>query len=260
MRIKIRLIPIYFVLLLTLFEFITVQNRSVYAANNNLSPLSILDNIFKNKILGPTGVAGATGIQGSTGATGPQGETGQTGPTGPTGSSGATGSTGATGEIGPTGGTGPIGSTGSTGPQGLPGQDATLPTGYYILDIAQVRGSGAFPQPADNVNTPTPDFVIVHCSKPCLLWVNYDVDTRNTQIPSPGNWYQHLYHIFVDGVDQAVYNQVSLTVPNAAYPLAVNGVIPAETGDHEIRIYVKKTGGTLQQFTSYLQVLAIAQF
>lgn len=170
------------------------------------------------------------------------------------------GPTGPSGSEGPTGASGMTGPTGATGPQGFPGQDAELPSGYYILDVAQVRGSGAFPQPADNVNTATPDFVNVSCSKPCLLWVNYDVDTRNTQIPSPGNWYQHLYHIYVDGADQAIYNQVSTTVPNAAYSVAVNGVIPASAGDHEVRIYVKKTGGTLQQFTSHLQVMAIAQF
>lgn len=112
---------------------------------------------------------------------------------------------------------------------------------------------------APTTNTKVPGEVTVNCSKACNLWVNYDVDTRNTQIPSPGSWYSHLYHIYIDNVDQAIYNQVGVTVPNAGYPVAVNGVIPASAGQHTVSIYVKVTGGHLQQFTSHLQVMAVEQ-
>lgn len=235
--------------------FFLIFPSSAYAANPQISSTQlIIDTILKGikaKQIGPTGATGATGLQGSTGATGPHGSTGQTGPTGPMGASGTTGSTGATGNMGPTGTTGPVGSTGATGPQG--------PTiGKAIYDYGQVRGSG-LDMDAPTTHFKTPGVVTVNCPEACTLFVNYDVDTRNTQIPSPGNWYQHLYHIFIDDVDQAVYNQVSATVPNAAYPVAVNGVFPVSAGEHEVSIYVKVTGGRLQQFTSHLQVLAIAQ-
>ena len=165
-----------------------------------------MDNIFKNKNLGPTGATGATGSQGPIGATGLQGTTCK---------SGRIGSTGATGIQGQTGATGPQGATGETGPT----------IGKAIYDYSAIRGSGL---DIDAPTTPlkTSDKVIVNCPQTCLLWVNYDVDTRNTQTPGIGTWYQHLYHIFIDDIDQAVYNQVSATVPNAAYPVSVNGLFP----------------------------------
>jgi hypothetical protein len=70
---------------------------------------------------GPIGLTGATGPQGPiglTGATGPQGPIGLTGATGPQGPIGLTGATGPQGPIGLTGATGPTGATGATGPQG----------------------------------------------------------------------------------------------------------------------------------------------
>ncbi len=136
--------------------------------------------------------------------------------------------------------------------------ESKVDTQKRVLDVGQVRGSGL---DIDAPTTPlkTPEEVTVNCPVACILWVNYDVDTRNTQIPGVGSWYQHLYHIFINDVDQAVYNQVSATVPNAAYPVGVNGVFPVSAGQHTISIYVKVTGGHLQQFTSHLQVLAIEQ-
>lgn len=131
------------------------------------------------------------------------------------------------------------------------------PAGKHILDIGQVRGAGLdIDAPTSPIKTPGE--VTVNCSEACTLWVNYDVDTRNTTISgAPPNGFNHLYHIFIDDVDQAVFNQVSASVPNAAYPLAVNGVFPVSAGVHTVSIYVKVTGGHLQQFTSHLQVLAI---
>lgn len=125
-----------------------------------------------------------------------------------------------------------------------------------MLDYGQVRGAGLdIPAPTDHMKTPGE--VTVNCPVACVMFVNYDVDTRNTQIPGAGSWYQHLYHIFIDDVDQAVYNQVSATVPNAAYPVAVNGAFPVSAGTHTVTVWVKVTGGHLQQFTSHLQVLAV---
>ena len=87
-------------------------------------------------LVGPQGIAGATGPQGPiglTGATGPQGPIGLTGATGPQGPIGLTGATGPQGPIGLTGATGPqgpIGLTGATGPQGPIGlTGATGPQG-----------------------------------------------------------------------------------------------------------------------------------
>ncbi|MBK7148175.1 MAG: tail fiber domain-containing protein [Bacteroidetes bacterium] len=54
--------------------------------------------------VGPTGPAGANGLQGSTGDTGPQGLQGLTGPTGDTGPQGLQGITGPTGPLGAAGG------------------------------------------------------------------------------------------------------------------------------------------------------------
>lgn len=161
------------------------------------------------------------------------------------------GHTGPTGPTGPQGLMGNAGATGPTGPQGPPGPVI----GKAIFDYGQVRGAG-LDVDAPTIPTKVPGEVTVNCPEACILWVNYDVDTRNTQIPGSGQWYQHLYHIFIDDIDQAVYNQVSATVPNAAYPVAVNGVFPVSAGQHTVSIYVKVTGGHLQQFTSHLQVLA----
>lgn len=128
-----------------------------------------------------------------------------------------------------------------------------LKTRKAILDLAQVRGS--LWEDTDSVNNvATPDYVTVNCSKACFLWVSYDVDTRNTSAP-----FQHLYMIYVDGVDQAVFNQATMTVPNAAVPLAVNGVFPVSAGEHSVSIYARTYGGTLQSHESHLQVLAIEQ-
>ncbi len=130
---------------------------------------------------------------------------------------------------------------------------ASLKSRKTILDLAQVRG--AFWEDTDAVNNiQTPDQVTVNCSKACNLWVNYDVDTRNTSAP-----FQHLYMIYVDGVDQAVFNQATTTTPNAAIPLAVNGVFPVSAGSHTVSIYARTYGGTLQSYESHLQVLAIEQ-
>lgn len=170
---------------------------------------------------------------------------------------GIAGPTGATGVQGQTGTTGTQGVTGATGPQGVTGPQGPT-VGKAIYDFGAIRGSGL---DIDAPTTPieTSDVVTVTCPEACALWVNYDVDTRNTQSPGNAIGYNHLYHIFVDDVDQAVYNQVSASVPNAAYPVAVNGVFPVAAGQHEVSIYVKVTGGHLQQFTSHLQVFAIEQ-
>lgn len=133
------------------------------------------------------------------------------------------------------------------------------PTGKTILDLKQVRG--AFWENTHTVNNvATPDHVTVNCPKACILWVNYDVDTRNPSGSiAQSSWPQHLYHIYVDNIDQAVFNQASMVVANAAVPLAVNGVFPASAGQHTIAIYARTTGGTLQSFESHLQVMAIEQ-
>lgn len=126
-------------------------------------------------------------------------------------------------------------------------------TGKHVLDLQHVRGS--FWENTDSVNNvPTPDKVIVNCTKACTLWVNYDVDTRNTSAP-----FQHLYFIYVDGVDQAVFNQATMTTPNAAVPLAVNGVFPGTIGQHTVSIHARTYGGTQQSHESHLQVMAIEQ-
>lgn len=128
-----------------------------------------------------------------------------------------------------------------------------------ILDYAQVRGAN-WETSTINIPVETPDHVTVNCPEACVLWVNFDVDTRNPNGSiAQSSWPQHLYHIYVDGVDQAVFNQASMIVANAAIPLAVNGVFPVSAGEHTVTIYAKTTGGTLQQFESHLQVLAIEQ-
>lgn len=126
-----------------------------------------------------------------------------------------------------------------------------------ILDYAQVRGAN---WETSTINTPveTPDHVTVNCPEACVLWVNFDVDTRNPNGSiAQSSWPQHLYHIYVDGINQAVFNQASMIVANAAIPLAVNGVFPVSAGEHTVTIYALTTGGILQQFESHLQVLAI---
>ncbi len=158
------------------------------------------------------------------------------------------------GQQGPKGDKGDPGPKGDSGPQGSPGPTIGKP----VFDLQQVRGAGL---DIDASTTPlkTPGDVTVNCPSACTLWVNYDVDTRNTQSPGVGSWYQHLYMIYVDGVDQAVYNQVSAVTPNAAYPVAVNGVFPVSAGSHTVSVWVKVTGGHLQQFTSHLQTMAVQQ-
>lgn len=122
-----------------------------------------------------------------------------------------------------------------------------------ILDVASRRGS--FWSTSDTTpNVKTPDEVTVNCPVNCLLWVNYDVDTRNTV-----GGFQHLYHIYIDDVNQAVFNQATMTTANAAVPLALNGVFPVSAGQHKVSIYVRTYGGTLEQHESHLQVMAIEQ-
>lgn len=155
------------------------------------------------------------------------------------------------GERGEKGDKGDKGDIGLQGPQGPKGDPAPADTGRHILDLQQVRGANW--ENTDSVNNvPTPDHVTVNCPKSCSLWVSYDVDTRNTSAP-----FQHLYMIYVDGVDQAVFNQATMTTPNAAVPLAVNGVFPVSAGQHAVSIYARTYGGTMQQFESHLQVLAV---
>lgn len=133
----------------------------------------------------------------------------------------------------------------------------TLKGRKSIIDIAQVRGAN-WETGATDTNVETPDHVTVNCPEGCILWVNYDVDTRNPNGSiAQSSWPQHLYHIYVDGVNQAVFNQASMIVANAAIPLAVNGVFSVGAGEHTVTIYARTTGGTLQQFESHLQVLAI---
>jgi len=155
--------------------------------------------------------------------------------------------------IGQQGPKGDKGDTGPQGPKGDKGDPAPTDTGKHILDLQQVRGS--LWQDTDAVNNvATPDHVTINCSKSCNLWVNYDVDTRNTSAP-----FQHLYMIYVDGVDQAVFNQATMTTPNAAVPLAVNGVFPESAGSHTVSIYARTYGGILQSYESHLQVMAVEQ-
>lgn len=150
------------------------------------------------------------------------------------------------GEQGPKGDKGDKGDPGSQGPPGPV-------VGKTILDVQQVRGANwENSDPINNVATP--DQITINCPVACTLWVNYDVDTRNTSAP-----FQHIYMIYVDGVDQAVFNQATMTVPNAAIPLAVNGVFPVAAGQHTVAIYARTYGGTLQSYESHLQVLAIEQ-
>jgi len=153
------------------------------------------------------------------------------------------------GEQGPKGDQGETGPQGPQGEQGLPGPVL----GKTILDVQQVRGAN-WENSDPTSNVATPDRVTINCPVACILWVNYDVDTRNTSAP-----FQHIYLIYIDGVDQAVFNQATMTTPNSAIPLAVNGVFPVATGQHTVAIYARTYGGTLQSFESHLQVLAIEQ-
>lgn len=132
------------------------------------------------------------------------------------------------------------------------------PSSHKILDYGQVRGANWETDASAN-NIETPDHVTVDCPVACALWVNFDVDTRNTQSSGTPTGYNHLYSIYVDGVDQAVFNQASFPVPDTAIPLAVNGVFPVSADSHIVTIYARATGGHLQQFESHLQVLAIEQ-
>jgi hypothetical protein len=126
-----------------------------------------------------------------------------------------------------------------------------------VLEVKAVRG--AFWENTNTIiNVETPDHVTINCSVNCLLWVNYDVDTRNTSA-STATPYQHLYFIYVDGVDQAVFNQATMIFPGGATPLAVNGTFPASAGSHTVSIYARSYGGTMQSFESHLQVMAIEQ-
>jgi len=124
--------------------------------------------------------------------------------------------------------------------------------GRHILDAQQVRGAN-WETDSTVEMIPTPDFVILNCSRPCILFVNYDVDTRNTESSGNPIGYNHLYGIFIDGIDQAVFNQVSASVTHAAYPLAVNGGFSVSQGQHKVQIYARTTGGHLQQFESHLR-------
>lgn len=120
-----------------------------------------------------------------------------------------------------------------------------------IVDIGQVRGS-LWTNTNITTNVKTPDEVTVNCPNACHLWVNFDVDTRNTV-----GGFQHLYMIYVDAVDQAVFNQATMTTAHAAVPLAVNGVFPVGPGQHKVEIFARSYGGVMEQHESHLQVLAI---
>lgn len=137
---------------------------------------------------------------------------------------------------------------------------AGFKTKKSIVDVQAVRGSLWTTSDTNPNGIKTPDEVTVNCPKACLLWVNYDVDTRNTNGSiAQSSWPQHLYHIYVDGINQAIFNQASMIIANAAIPLAVNGVIPVSAGQHTVTIYARTTGGTLEQHESHLQVMAIEQ-
>lgn len=154
--------------------------------------------------------------------------------------------------LGEKGEKGEQGEQGPQGPQGEKGDPGELPEdAQFIYDVAQVRGSIWESEPTVGA-VPTPDEVTVDCPNNCLLWINFDVDTRNTV-----GGFQHLYFIYVDGVDQAIFNQATMTTANAAVPLAVNGVVPVGPGEHEVQIYVQVYGGHLEQHESHLQVMAI---
>ncbi len=75
-------------------------------------------------LIGPTGSAGADGIQGLQGVTGPSGAQGIQGLTGPAGIQGVTGPSGIQGIQGPTGSAGLTGATGASGLQGATGMSA----------------------------------------------------------------------------------------------------------------------------------------
>ena len=161
------------------------------------------------------------------------------------------------GDKGDQGETGPAGIQGEQGERGLKGDTGSFPSDEKsILDIQAVRG-GVWETGFTEANAPTPDIVTVNCKRDCILWVNYDVDTRNTLASNSSIGYQHLYFIYVDGVDQAIFNQATMKFSDAAVPLAVNGVIPVAAGQHTVQIYAKTYGGQLRQFESHLQVLAI---
>ncbi len=82
-----------------------------------------LPQAYIDKITGPAGEKGDTGLPGPTG---PQGETGKEGPKGPTGSQGESGDVGPQGEIGPIGPAGIQGELGGPGPQGEKGEVGNL--------------------------------------------------------------------------------------------------------------------------------------
>ncbi len=120
-----------------------------------------------------------------------------------------------------------------------------------VFGVSQVRGS-LWSTSDTSPSVKTPDEVSINCPVNCLLWVNYDVDTRNTV-----GGFQHIYHIFIDDTNPAVFNQATMTTASAAVPLAVNGVFPVSAGQHTVSIYVRLYGGTLEQHESHLQVMAI---
>lgn len=126
-----------------------------------------------------------------------------------------------------------------------------------ILSVAAKRGANF--RTSSTTPVPTGDKVNINCPVTCNLWVNYHVDTRNSQLSANPAGYYNFYSIFIDGVDQAVFNQASFPVPNVAIPLALNGLFPVSVGDHTIEIYAYTNGGELQSFESGLQVMGIEQ-
>jgi len=121
-----------------------------------------------------------------------------------------------------------------------------------ILTYGQYRGSGF--TTTSNTDTPTDAKVDIACPITCVLVINYVVDTRNFQ-----TGVNHIYTIYVDGVNQSFVNQVSVVFANQANSLALTGMIPASPSTHTVQIYARTTGGILEEHTKTLTVLAIGQ-
>lgn len=121
-----------------------------------------------------------------------------------------------------------------------------------IITLGQHRG--AFFSTTSNIPTPTGSEVIINCSVTCVLFMNYVVDTRNTQ-----ERVHNIYEIFLDGTPLSFVNQASFAYAGQAIPLALTGMYPVIPGEHKIQIYVHTNGGELQEHTSTLTVLAVGQ-
>lgn len=132
-----------------------------------------------------------------------------------------------------------------------------LKAAKVIFDIQEIRGPQFTTSSTTDVSVGNK--ITINCPASCKLVINYFVDTRNTGTSSDPRGYFNYYDIYVDGVNQAITNQASFPVPNSAIPLSLNGVVPASAGSHEVEIYAKVNGGTLESHESGLQVTAIQQ-